>query len=34
MTKYDIAVWKMCYEAAKELPEIFRPIDVGESACF
>jgi hypothetical protein len=28
MTKYDVPVWKMCYEAAKELPEIFRPIDI------
>ena len=28
MTKYDIPVWKMCKEAAKELPEIFTPIDV------
>lgn len=28
MTKYDIPVWKMCEEAAKDLPEIFSPIDV------
>ncbi|MFQ6065375.1 MAG: endonuclease NucS domain-containing protein [Candidatus Bathyarchaeia archaeon] len=28
MPKYDIPVWKMCKEAAKELPEIFAPIDV------
>lgn len=28
MTKYDIPIWQMCYEAAKELPETFRPIDV------
>jgi len=28
MTKYGIPVWKMCAEVAKELPEIFTPIDV------
>lgn len=28
MMKYDIPVWKMCYEAAKELSKTFRPIDV------
>lgn len=28
MTKYDIPVWKMCYEAAKELPKTFRPVDI------
>ena len=28
MTRYDIPVWKMCYEAAKEMPEVFTPIDV------
>jgi len=28
MTRYDIPVWKMCYEAAKEMPEVFTPIDI------
>ncbi len=28
MTKYDIPVWKMVYEATKELPLTFRAIDV------
>jgi hypothetical protein len=28
MTKYDIPVWKMCKEAARDLPETFTPIDV------
>jgi hypothetical protein len=28
MTKYGVPVWKMCYEAARELPEVFRPIDI------
>jgi len=28
MIKYDVPVWKMCEEAAKDLPEIFSPIDV------
>lgn len=28
MPKYDIPVWQMVYEAAKELPEVFAPIDV------
>lgn len=26
--KYDIPVWKMCEEAAKELPKVFSPADV------
>lgn len=28
MPRYQIPVWKMCEEAAKELPEIFSPIDI------
>jgi hypothetical protein len=28
MSRYDIPVWKMCEEVAKDLPEIFAPIDV------
>lgn len=28
MTKYDIPTWKMCYEAAKELPKVFTPIAI------
>jgi len=28
MTKYDLPVWKMCKEIAKDLPNIFTPVDV------
>lgn len=28
MSRYDIPVWKMCEEAARDLPEAFTPIDV------
>jgi hypothetical protein len=30
MSKYDVPVWKMCEDAAKELPETFSVVDIIE----